>query len=409
MALLVKKYGGSSLATIDHIKKVAQDISADHQKGNMVAVILSAMSGETDRLIELSRSVSDMPPMPREQDSIVSTGEQISTALMAITLENLGCPARSYLGWHIPMITDSSYQKARILEVGKDNLMQTLNEGKVAVIAGFQGINDKGDITTLGRGGSDTTAVAVAAALNADACEIYTDVDGVYTADPNICSRARHLNMVTYEEMLEMAGLGAKVLQIRAVELARKYKVPLLVKSSFGGNRYTWIREEESNMMEDAVISGVTLDRNEAKISVMNIPDEPGVAHRIINPLAESAINVDMIIQNVSIDGFTDLTFTVPSTDLHQATSLIEKVAYDIGAKEVRTNDSIAKVSVVGTGMKNHPGVAARMFKALADENINIQMISTSEIRISCIIDSKYGELSVRILHDVFELDKSQK
>ncbi len=408
MALLVKKYGGSSLATIDHIKKVAQDIAADHQKGNMVAVILSAMSGETDRLIELSRSVSDMPPSPREQDSIVSTGEQISTALMAITLENLGCPAQSYLGWHIPMITDSSYQKARILEVGKDNLMQTLNEGKVAVIAGFQGINDKGDITTLGRGGSDTTAVAVAAALNADACEIYTDVDGVYTADPNICSRARHLNMVTYEEMLELAGLGAKVLQIRAVELARKYKVPLLVKSSFGGNRYTWIREEESNMMEDAVISGVTLDRNEAKISVINIPDEPGVAHRIINPLAESAINVDMIIQNVSIDGFTDLTFTVPSTDLHQATSLIEKVAHEIGAKEVRTNDSIAKVSVVGTGMKNHPGVAARMFKALADENINIQMISTSEIRISCIIDSKYGELSVRVLHGIFELDNSK-
>ncbi|MFY9114672.1 MAG: aspartate kinase [Dethiobacteria bacterium] len=406
MAVIVQKYGGSSLASIDHFKRVAGKIASTHTAGNKVAVVLSAMAGETERLLALSRSFSERAPSGREQDLIVSTGEQISCALMVIALEEYDCPARPFLGSQIPLRTNSAFTKAHILEVGKDNLSKTLNEGKVAVIAGFQGINEQNEITTLGRGGSDTSAVAVAKAINADVCEIYTDVDGVYTTDPRICARARHLKSITYEEMLELAGLGSKVLQTRSVELAQKYKVPLLVKSTFGGDRCTWIKEEDEPKMEDVIISGITLDRDEAKISIIKVPDEPGTAFKILSPLADAGISIDMIIQNISVDGFTDLTFTVPITDLDHAKELLKGVAVRIGAQDILTNDAIAKVSVVGIGMKNHPGVAAKMFKALSKENINIQMISTSEIRISCVIDAKYGELAVRILHDTFYPEK---
>ena len=406
MALIVQKYGGSSLATIGHIKRVAKDIIKTQKRGNRVVVVLSAMQGETDRLTELSASVSDDLPPGEAVDSILATGEQISTSLMVIALKELGAPARSFMGMQVPIITDSAFTKARIIDVKKDRVMKTLDKGMIAVVAGFQGVNENKEITTLGRGGSDTTAVAIAAALKADMCEIYTDVDGVYTADPNICPQARHLEKITYNEMLEMAGLGAKVLQIRSVELARKFKVPLLVKSSFGGDRFTWIIKEEETEMEDAIISGVTMDLKEAKISVINIPDEPGIAYKIISPLADASINVDMIIQNASIGGSTDLTFTVPISDLKKAEELVRKTAGDIGAKEVHTDKNITKVSLVGIGVKNHPGVAAKMFQTLADENINIQMISTSEIRISCVIKAKYGELAVRVLHDAFELHK---
>ncbi|HHX87769.1 MAG TPA: aspartate kinase [Firmicutes bacterium] len=405
MTVIVQKYGGSSLATMDHIRRVAQTIAATKRQGYQVAVVVSAMAGETDRLIEMAKQLSSSPVV-RELDALLATGEQTSAALLAIALENLGCPAQSFLGLQLPLITDNHHTKARILDLPPTKLADTLNQGKIAIIAGFQGVNSKGDITTLGRGGSDTTAVALAAALKAKACEIYTDVDGVYTADPNLCPNASHMERVTYDEMLELTGLGAKVLQIRSVELARKYDVPLLVKSFFNGDKYTWVAKEETEYMENAVVSGVTLDLSEAKISVIRVPDQPGIACRILTPLAETAINVDMIIQNASSDGFTDFTFTVPKADLEVAKQLIEEVAREINALEIRTNSSIAKVSAVGIGMKNHPGVAAKMFKALAEENINIQMISTSEIRVSCVIDAKYGELAVRIIHEAFNLGK---
>ncbi|HOP69550.1 MAG: aspartate kinase [Dethiobacteria bacterium] len=406
MGLIVQKYGGSSLATPEHIRNVARSVAAARAQGNQVAVVVSAMAGETDRLLNLARELSPLPP-EREQDVLVSTGEQVSAALLAMALNGLGCPARSYLGFQLPLRTDSSHTKARILSVGGEKLEHTLRQGIIAIVAGFQGVTEAGDITTLGRGGSDTTAVALAAALRADVCEIYTDVDGVYTTDPHICPKARHLEKIAYEEMLEMASLGAKVLQIRAVELAWKYRVPLLVKSSFGSNRCTWIVEEEKIEMENAIVSGITLDRNQAKISVIGVPDRPGIAYRIISPLAQEAINVDMIIQNASSEGFTDFTFTVPRGDEHKARPLMEQIAREIGAREVRIDNGIAKVSVVGIGMKNHPGVASRMFKALAEHNINIEMISTSEIRISCVVNAHYGELAVRVLHDAFELDRS--
>lgn len=403
MSLIVQKFGGSSLDTVEHIRRVAQTIKQYHTEGHRLVVVVSAMAGETDRLLKLSGEIVP-DPSGREQDALVSTGEEVSAALTAMTLESLGCPARSFRGAQLPLHTDSSHTKARILELETERLEQTLENGMVAVIAGFQGVNSARDITTLGRGGSDTTAVALAAGLHADACEIYTDVDGVYTADPNICPGARHLDRITYEEMLELAGLGAKVLQIRSVELAQKYNVPLVVKSSFGGNRCTWITEEDKTGMENAVVSGVSMDCNEAKLSVIRVPDQPGIAQLIISPLADAAISVDMIIQNVGSDGYTDFTFTVPRTDLKQARELVEKTAAEIGAGKVRCNDRIAKVSAVGIGMKNHPGVAARIFKALAAENINIQMISTSEIRVSCVVDKKYGELAVRAIHEAFEL-----
>ena len=404
MALIVQKYGGSSLATPEHIHRVARTIYAAKNSGLQVVVVVSAMGGETDRLLSLSQELNAGAP-ERETDALLATGEQASAALTAIALENLGCRARSYLGLQLPLRTDSNHTKARILELPTTALQKDLEQGITPVVAGFQGVNERGDITTLGRGGSDTSAVALAAALNADLCEIYTDVDGVYTTDPGICPRARHLTRITYEEMLELAGLGAKVLQIRSVELAQKYRVPLLVKSSFGSERCTWIIEE-AQPMESAAVNGITLDRSVAKLSVMHVPDRPGIAYRILSPLAEAEINVDMIIQNASSDGHTDFTFTLPKSDLAKARPLLQQVAQQINAQEVRADDCIAKVSAVGIGMKNHPGVAARMFKALSLENINIQMISTSEIRISCIIESKYGELAVRILHDAFELHR---
>ncbi len=407
MALIVQKFGGSSLATPEHIIRVANMIAATRNGGNMVAVVVSAMSGETDRLIGLAKALSLAPP-EREYDALLATGEQVSAALMAIALESIGCPARSFNALQLPLRTDDSHTKARILQVETKLLLETLGAGIVPVVTGFQGVNAAGEITTLGRGGSDTSAVALAVALKADLCEIYTDVDGVYTADPDICPRARHLDKITYEEMLELAGLGAKVLQIRSVELAQKYEVPLLVRSSFGGTRSTWIVKEEKDM-ESAVVNGITIDRSEAKMSIIGVPDRPGIAYRILSPLADAGINVDMIIQNVGSAGQTDFTFTLPKADLDKALPLVQQVAREIKAADVRTDDCIVKVSAVGIGMKNHPGVAARMFKALADENINIQMISTSEIRISCVIDSKYGELAVRTLHSAFGLDKPEK
>lgn len=404
MALIVQKFGGSSLASPEHIRRVARIIAETRNSGHQVVVVVSAMSGETDRLLNLAREIWE-EEQGRELDAIAATGEQVSAALMAMALGKMGVPARSFLGLQLPLLTDAQHTRARIIKVSTERLKKTLEQGIIPVVAGFQGVNASGDITTLGRGGSDTTAVALAAALKADACEIHTDVDGVYTADPAICPQARHLSRITYGEMLEMADMGAKVLQIRSVELAQKFKVPLQVKSSFGSDKSTWIVEEEENM-ESAVISGIILSRNEAKLSVIRVPDRPGVAYRILAPLAEAGINVDMIIQNASIDGYTDFTFTVPKGDLKKTRELVEQVLPKVGARELRTDDNIAKVSAVGLGIKNCPGVAARMFKALAEEGINIQMISTSDIRISCVIEAKYGELAVRVLHAAFELEK---
>ncbi len=406
MSIIVQKYGGSSLATVEHFRRVAGNVKKGRDSGKSVVVVVSAMGEETDRLLNLAAQASE-EPRERELDALLATGEQVSAALLAVTLNRMGCAAFSFNGMQLPLRTDGVHTRARILGLEGKRVREVLQEGAVAVIAGFQGVNDKGDITTLGRGGSDTTAVAVAASLGAEACEIYTDVDGIYTADPRICSRARHLERICYEEMLEMAGLGARVLQIRSVELARKYYVPLVVKSSFGKESGTWIVKEEEVDVESAIVSGIILDPKEGKITIIGVPDRPGVAYSIISPLAEASINVDMIIQNVSSDGYTDFTFTVPAEDLDRAARLVERVVDSIGAREVRTNDSIVKVSAVGIGMKNHPGVASRMFKALADEGINIHMISTSEIRISCAIDSKYGELAVRVLHQAFGLDTS--
>lgn len=405
MALIVQKFGGSSLATVEHIRRVAQIIAGARNNNHRVVVVVSAMSGETDRLLNLVREITTVQ-QERELDALLATGEQVSAALVAITLESMNVPARSFLGLQLPLLTDEQHTRARIVNLSTEKLKKTLEEGIVPVVAGFQGVTSGGDITTLGRGGSDTSAVALAAALQADACEIHSDVDGVYTADPAICPRARHLRRITYGEMLEMADMGAKILQIRSVELARKFKVPLLIKSSFGSDKCTWIVEEERDM-ESAIISGIILSHNEAKLSVIRVPDRPGVAYQILSPLAEASINVDMVIQNASIDGYTDFTFTVPKTDLAKTRELVEQVIPKIGARKLCTDDGIVKVSAVGLGIKNCPGVAARMFQALGGEGINIQMISTSDIRISCVIEAKYGELAVRVLHDTFGLEKN--
>ena len=406
MALIVQKFGGSSLATADHLRRVAGIVAGTRNNGHSVVVVVSAMGGETDRLLNLAGEISAVQPC-RELDALLSTGEQVSAALLAITLESMKIPARSYLGLQLPLRTDDNHTRARIVELPTEQLQETLARGIIPVVAGFQGVSPGGDITTLGRGGSDTSAVALAAALRADRCEIHSDVDGVYTADPAICPRARHLRRISYGEMLEMADMGAKILQIRSVELARKFKVPLLIKSSFGGNRCTWIVEEEERDMESAVISGIILSHNEAKLSVIRVPDRPGIAYQILSPLAEADINVDMIIQNASIDGHTDFTFTVPKIELARAKELIEEVIPKIKAQELSTDDGIVKISAVGLGIKNCPGVAARMFQTLANEGINIQMISTSDIRLSCVIEAKYGELAVRVLHDLFGLEKN--
>ncbi|MDI9456534.1 MAG: aspartate kinase [Dethiobacteria bacterium] len=406
MALIVQKFGGSSLATPEHIRRVAKIIAETKKNNHRVVVVVSAMSGETDRLLNLAHETATMP-QERELDALLATGEQVSAALVAIALKSMKITARSYLGLQLPLLTDKQHTRARIIKLSTEELKKTLEQDIVPVVAGFQGVNSNGDITTLGRGGSDTSAVALAAALQADLCEIHSDVDGVYTADPAICPRARHLGQLTYGEMLEMADMGAKILQIRSVELARKFKVPLLIKSSFGSDKCTWIVEEEKRDMESAVISGIILSHNEAKLSVIRVPDRPGVAYQILSPLADASINVDMIIQNASIDGYTDFTFTVPKTDLSKTRELVEKVLPKIGARELCTDDGIVKISAVGLGIKNCPGVAARMFQALANEGINIQMISTSDIRLSCVVEAKYGELAVRVLHDVFGLEKN--
>ena len=404
--LVVQKYGGTSVGSPERIRNVAEKVIAYKQGGADLVVVVSAMSGETDRLLRLAASLSALPD-ERELDVLLSTGEQVTSALLALTLKELGTDAVSLLGSQIRIVTDSAYGKARIEEIEGEKMVSHLREGKVVVVPGFQGIDGGGNITTLGRGGSDTTAVAVAAALHADLCEIYTDVDGVYTTDPNITERARRLDRISYEEMLEMASLGAKVLQIRSVELARKYKVPLLVKSSFVEGKGTLVCEEVP-MMEQVVIAGVTYNMNEAKITVSEVPDKPGTASTIFTPLAEANIVVDMIVQNVSHKGYTDMTFTTAKADAKKAYKLMEKVAGELGAKLVAVDEDIAKVSIVGSGMRSHSGIATKMFTILANEGINLEMISTSEIKISCVIKEKYGELAVRALHTAFGLDAEE-
>ncbi len=405
MALVVQKYGGTSVGDIDRIRNVARRVIHTRDEGHRVVVVVSAMAGETDKLIRLAQQVTPDPD-EREMDVLVSTGEQVTIALLAMTLKSLGCDAKSYLGFQIKIATDSAFGKARITGIESEKMLEDLRNGRVVVVAGFQGVDESENITTLGRGGSDTTAVAVAAALRADVCEIYTDVDGVYTTDPNICPKARKLSRISYDEMLEMASLGAKVLQIRSVEFAKKYDVPIHVRSSFNDNPGTIVCKEEREM-ERVIVSGVTYNKNEAKIEVMCVPDVPGVAAKLFKPIADANIVVDMIIQTSSTEkGGADLAFTVPKTDFSKALQIVKEGVKQIGGKEVLSDENIAKVSIIGVGMRSHSSVAAQMFSALAREGINIQMISTSEIKISCVIDSKYTELAVRALHDAFELDK---
>ncbi len=405
MALVVQKYGGTSVGDIERIKNVARRVLNAKNQGNKLVVVVSAMAGETDKLIRLAQQITPVPD-ERELDVLVSTGEQVSIALLAMALKSMDCDSKSYLGFQIKIATDSVFGKARISSIDSEKMRQDLKEGRVVVVAGFQGVDDSGNITTLGRGGSDTSAVAVAAALEADVCEIYTDVDGVYTTDPNVYPRARKLSRISYDEMLEMASLGAKVLQIRSVEFAKKYDVPLHVRSSFNDNPGTIVCKEDKEM-EKVVVSGVTYNKNEAKIEVMRLPDIPGVAAKLFKPIADANIVVDMIIQTSSTEkGCADVAFTVPKSDFVKTLQIVKETNQEFGGKEVKFNEDIAKVSIVGVGMRSHSSVATQMFSALAKEGINIHMISTSEIKISCIIDSKYTELAVRALHDAFELDK---
>lgn len=405
MALVVQKYGGTSVGDVERIRNVARRVLNTKNQGHEVVVVVSAMAGETDKLIRLAQQVT-LNPDERELDVLISTGEQVSIALLAIALKDMGVDAKSYLGFQIKIATDSAFGKARITGIESEKVLNDLKNGWVVVVAGFQGVDELDNITTLGRGGSDTTAVAVAAVLKADVCEIYTDVDGVYTADPNICSKARKLSKISYDEMLEMASLGAKVLQIRSVEFAKKYDVPIHVRSSFNDNPGTIVCKEDEEM-EKVVVSGVTYNKNEAKIEVMRLPDTPGVAAKLFKPIADANIVVDMIIQTSSIEkGCADVAFTVPKSDFTKTLQIIRETVKEFGGKEVKSNEDIAKISIVGVGMRSHSNVATQMFSALAKEGINIQMISTSEIKISCIIDSKYTELAVRALHDAFELDK---
>ena len=403
MALVVQKFGGPSVADIDRIRNVARRVIKTYDQGNNVVVILSAMAGVTDSLIRLAQQASDTPDK-REMDVLLATGEQTTSALLAMMLIQMGYPAQSMLGHQAEVVTDCAYGNARILEIGANRLRQLLERKTIVVVAGFQGEDIKGNITTLGRGGSDTSAVAIAAALNADVCEIYTDVDGIYTADPNVCPRARKLKTITYDEMLNMASLGAKVLQIRSVGFAKKYNIPVHVRSSFSEEEGTMVVSEDLGM-EQLVVSGVTHDKNQARVTITKVPDQPGIAAKIFSPIAEAGIVVDMIIQNTRKGGKTDLTFTVPKADYKETMTISQKVADAIGAEEVLGDTNIAKVSVVGVGMKNHSGVASVMFNTMARENINIIMISTSEIRISCVVEEKYGELAVRVLHTAFGLD----
>lgn len=406
MSLVVQKFGGTSVGTTERIEAVAEKVMKYRDRGDDVVVVVSAMSGQTDHLIGLARAISEAPS-PREMDVLLATGEQMTIALLSMALQKRGCPARSYTGSQVHILTDSAHSKARIQDIDGSRIKQDLDEGKVVVVAGFQGVDEHGNITTLGRGGSDTTAVALAAALKADECQIFTDVDGVYTTDPRVVPNARRLNKITFEEMLEMASLGSKVLQIRSVEFAGKYNVPLRVLSSFEEGEGTLISYEEDTM-ENALISGIAFNRDEAKITVLGVPDQPGVAHKVLGPVADANIEVDMIVQNMAPDGATtDFTFTVHRNDYDKALDVVKKVAGDMGAREISGDDRIVKVSLVGVGMRSHAGIASTMFEALANEGINIRMISTSEIKISVVVDEKYLELGVRALHDAFKLEQS--
>jgi len=407
MALIVQKYGGTSVGSIEKIKAVAEKVIEYHRQGNQVVVVLSAMAGQTDNLIQLANEISDDPD-PRELDVLMATGEQVSVALLAMAIKSMGYDARSFLGFQVAIHTSHLYGKARIYDIEASQIIKELKNNKIVVVAGFQGLDDQGDITTLGRGGSDTTAVALAATLKADVCEIFTDVDGVYTTDPNICPKARKLNIISYEEMLEMASQGAKVLEIRSVECAKKYNVPVNVRSTFNNERGTMVVAETKDM-EKVLVSGVTYNKNEARITIKKVPDKPGIAFQIFEPVFRSGTIVDMIVQNTSEDGLTDLTFTVPKSDFYKTMKVVSDVAKKIGAEKVLGDENISKVSIIGVGMRNHAGVAQKMFGALSEENININMISTSEIKISCVIEEKYTELAVRILHKAFGLDDEQK
>jgi aspartate kinase len=406
MALIVQKYGGTSVGTIEKIENVADKLIATRKAGNDVVVVVSAMSGETNRLIDLAHQITPQPH-PREYDVLVSTGEQVTIALLSMALNKRGYPAVSYTGSQVHILTDSAHTKARILDIDESRMRQDLQAGRIVVVAGFQGRDEHGNITTLGRGGSDTTAVALAAALKADECQIYTDVDGVYTTDPRVVPTARRLDRITFEEMLEMASLGSKVLQIRSVEFAGKYNVRLRVLSSFEDGPGTLITIEEESM-ENPVISGIAFNRDEAKLTIVGVPDQPGVAYHILGPIGKANIEVDMIIQNVAADEkTTDFTFTVHRNDYDKALAILKKTAGELGAREVSGDDAIVKISVVGVGMRSHAGIASTMFETLAKENINIRMISTSEIKISVVVDEKYLELGVRALHDAFNLEQA--
>ncbi|MEX2516345.1 MAG: aspartate kinase [Gammaproteobacteria bacterium] len=404
MALIVQKFGGTSVGSVERINAVADRVAACRQAGDDVVVVVSAMSGETDRLLGLAKQLAGKPAA-RELDVLLSTGEQVTIALLSIALEARGCPARSYTGGQVCIRTDSAHNKARILEINGERVRADLAAGRVVVVAGFQGADDGGNITTLGRGGSDTTAVALAAALEADECHIYTDVDGVYTADPRVAPHARRLERITYEEMLEMASLGSKVLQIRSVEFASKYNVKLRVLSSFKQGAGTLIAAEVIDDMEQALISGIAHNKDEAKLTIVGVPDKPGIASNILGPIAAANIEVDMIVQNVGADNTTDFTFTVHRNDYDKALEILNGVVKNLGAKSVSGDSKIVKISVVGVGMRSHAGIASMMFSALAEEGINIMMISTSEIKISVVVAEKYLELGVRTLHSAFELD----
>ncbi|TAL24327.1 MAG: aspartate kinase [Nitrospirae bacterium] len=402
--LIVQKYGGTSVANIERIKNVAARVAKTAKEGHKVVVVVSAMSGETDKLINLAHEASSNPN-EREMDMLLSSGERVTSALTAMAIEDLGCKAMALTGRQMGIITDAVHTKAKISKITGDRARRALDEGYVIVVAGFQGITESQDVTTLGRGGSDLSAVAIASALNADLCEIYTDVDGVYTTDPNIVPEARKLKKISYEEMLELASLGAKVLQTRSVEFAMKYNVPTVVRSSFNNNPGTLVVKEDKEM-EDVVVSGVAYDKNQVKLTLMSVPDKPGIAAKIFNAIADANVVVDMIVQNVSSDGkAADISFTVPKTDSKKALKITEAVAKELGAGGLTLRDDIAKISIVGVGMRTHSGVAAKMFETLSKHGVNILMISTSEIKVSCVIDAKYTELAVRVLHDVFELE----
>jgi aspartate kinase len=404
MALIVQKFGGTSVGSTEKIKAVAQRVLNTHKQGNRMVVVLSAMSGETDRLTGLALAMQRIPDQ-REMDMLLATGEQVTVALFAMAIKDLGHDAVSLLGDQVAIRTDSMHTKARIRTIDANLINDHLNEGKIVVIAGFQGVTDNGDITTLGRGGSDTTAVALAAAMQADACEIFTDVEGVYTTDPNICPQARKIDYISYDEMLELASLGAKVLDIRSVGLAKRFSVPVHVRSTFSENIGTWV-VEEGKIMESMLVSGITYSKNEARITIKQVPDQPGIAAKIFLPISDAGILVDMIIQNTHDGRLTDMTFTVLRRDYDRAMEILHKVAKEIGAQTVTGDKDIAKVSIVGVGMRNHPGIASTMFQILAKEGVNMMMVSTSEIKVSCVIAEKYTELAVRALHDAFALDK---